>query len=927
MVWLSGHKKMLLNRANSLAERSDQLRGHPELRLLAERLRKLAQPVLHGPIYVPEQKAMLTRDGGACAIDGARLTFDPLNPYEHSCPTCGHAFEGEKHHRAWTWRYHIWLSERAIHLALLGSLENDDALSDRARQILDTYARLYGSFPNRDNVLGPTRLFFSTYLESIWLLQLVVAATLLDATGVNHTEGGSDDWTGFSRMVEESAGLIASFDEGWSNRQVWNNAALLAAGLWFKPTTAAGQTLIAHALDGQHGICAQLVTAVSGEGLWFEGENYHFFALRGFLLAAELARLVGVDLYQRDAPAGRLQDMFVAPLRTLLPDLTLPARGDSPYGVSLLQPRFAELWEIGWVRTGDERIESILSHLYSFGAPEREDSGLSELAEQEQNRPAQRLQRGLLGWKALCWMEPEPPKAPTDLWCSGSTLLPGAGVAVLRTGPERYVSVECGGSPGGHGHPDLLHLTIWWDRPVLMDFGTASYVTPSLHWYRSALAHNAPGISGPGQVARSAWCQAFDHSGDWAWCRVEAEGVLGHATRATRTIVVGPDCVIDWLEIDVPESVSVDLPIHPVDSRLPVNESLSEVDLVDAVGLGAVRRIAAAGDLRLAVAGMDMVLSRRANENIYCLERPGPPDDQFADGVPLAFVVRRARGPGTWVQCYLWGPDKAARVLPEKGETVIDHSDGSKHRVTLGKYGCRIVDRAGHKHKLEGLREPRPARSQPREVPRARIRCPRIERIPSVTQWEQQVPQDAVIDLGKSHYRRSEERYGARGEFRARAAVFVSGTHVCLVCDVRKGKLHFRPPDAPDPQLDNEPPDVHSDGIQCYMGVDEWCGFVIVPVPDSAAIRVTPVTGTSADPSKLVGSWEPTRKGYRVLVAVDVGRTLERGDVFPVNLVVNEMYADRIRRAGQLALSGGGGWVYLRGDREHEMSAVIAEVS
>ena len=39
MVWLSGHKKMLLNRADSLAERSDQLRGHPELRLLAERLR------------------------------------------------------------------------------------------------------------------------------------------------------------------------------------------------------------------------------------------------------------------------------------------------------------------------------------------------------------------------------------------------------------------------------------------------------------------------------------------------------------------------------------------------------------------------------------------------------------------------------------------------------------------------------------------------------------------------------------------------------------------------------------------------------------------------------------------------------------------------------------------------------------------------
>ena len=35
-------------------------------------------------------------------------------------------------------------------------------------------------YPNKDNVLGPTRLFFSTYLESIWLLQLVVALDLLE---------------------------------------------------------------------------------------------------------------------------------------------------------------------------------------------------------------------------------------------------------------------------------------------------------------------------------------------------------------------------------------------------------------------------------------------------------------------------------------------------------------------------------------------------------------------------------------------------------------------------------------------------------------------------------------------------------------------------------------------------------------------------
>ena len=35
------------------------------------------------------------------------------------------------------------------------------------------------------------------------------------------------------------------------------------------------------------------------------------------------------------------------------------------------------------------------------------------------------------------------------------------------------------------------------------------------------------------------------------------------------------------------------------------------------------------------------------------------------------------------------------------------------------------------------------------------------------------------------------------------------------------------------------------------------------------------------------------------------------------NLIVNERSADRERRRGQLVLSGGGGFAYLRGDR-HE---------
>ncbi len=920
---------MLLINPNELSRRRSELDRWPELRDLATRIEDLAHPLVRDPLYFPERKSLLSRDGGSCEHDGARLVFDPSSPDCHSCPNCGAVFQGELHHRAWIWHYHLWLSERAIHLALLGALRGDATLTEKAAQIIGLYVERYRDFPNRDNVLGPARLFFSTYLESIWLIQLTIAASLLKTNkGATATLGLN--WEAFDSVVQESAGLIASYDEGWSNRQVWNNTAMVAAGLWLSRPDGRGplsQPLVVMGLNGPHGLRAQLVTAVGNEGLWFEGENYHFFALRGFLLAAELLRSVGIDLYGADAPAARLSDMFVAPLHTVLPDLTLPARGDSPYGVSLLQPRFAELWEIGWARTGDERLESLLSHLYSAAAPDDDGPGMNEIAEQEQNRPARAMSRQLLGWKALCWMRSTLPDAGTELWRSGSALLPGAGVAVMRTEPDRYISVECGGGHGGHGHPDLLHLTLYWNKPLLMDFGTASYVTPSLHWYRSTLAHNAPGVAGRGQLGVSAWCAAFDTSGPWTWCRAAAE-VLGDGTLATRTVVVGPACVIDTLEIAADENIVVDLPIHPVSQlRFAVAGPGASGDWeeTDVVGVGKASNIVVADNLTWDTADLSLLLGERAEEQLYLVERPGPPDDQFADGEPLTFLLRRARGPGIWQQYYLLGADRAVGVRRQKRDIELRYSDGTRDRITIGKDGCRIIGRAGDKHKLTGLRE-RPEPPITSKVRQTRILCLRLDHCPDVAEWERHLAERAVIELGKKHYRRSEEHYGARGGFGASVAVFTTGSTVCFAAHVHKKQLHLRPRDAVDPALDNESPDIHSDGIQCYVAMGQWSGFLAVPDAESEDVRILPVAGTGAEVARAWGTWRRTKAGYRILVSVDVGRPLQSGENLPVNLVVNEMYPDRVRRAGQLVLSGGGGWVYLRGDREHPRAAVIAEV-
>jgi hypothetical protein len=911
---------MLPPPAEELAARRAELARSPTLQRLAARLRRLAQPLVDAPVQLAP-KAMLSSDGGRCPHDGSRLEFDPLNAREHRCPRCGEVARGEAHDRAWARFHHLWLSERAIHLALLGGLLEDPALAAAARRILEAYAQRYRDYPNRDNALGPTRLFFSTYLESIWLVQIAIAASLLPDRLA----------PAFDAMMEESADLIASFDEGFSNRQVWHAAAQVAAGC-----RLGERGRIARGLAG---LRALLSRGVTGDGLWHEGENYHLFALRGFLLAAELLRAEGLDLY-RDDP--RLGGLFEAPLLSLLPDLTLPARGDAPYGVSVRQPRFADLWEVGWARTGSMRLESLLVRLYAEDAPVGVDPGFADVAEQEQNRPPQRLDRASLSWKALRWMRADPPAAPPDEWQHGSRLLRHAGLAVLRPATGRCVTVECGGLRRGHGHPDLLQVSLFWDTPVLVDLGAGSYVSPQLHWYRSALAHNAPALAGTGQLGWRAWCGAFDERDGWAWCLAVAPDLLGAGTRVRRAVVVGPRYVVDVLRVEVPEDLEVDLPIH----ALPALEVRGGVLLHPARlfptaaaghehGYDAItdaRRLdpeSAYGTVLVAGLRFGVHLAPRPGEVVLLACAPGPSDPRFADGGPVSFAVRRARGAGVWVQCYAPVEAGVARVEYGEGRVRVRQANGLVDRIELADHHCRVEQASGTVVTLSGTFEAPPSEEPPAAPPPAvRVPCPTLAVIPPVESWDRHVPADAVIPLGGAHYRRSEEPYGARGRFAARVVLFRVGSRIGFAADVVKQPLHFRPADAPDPRLDNESPDIHSDGIQVYVGTGGgWAGYLAVPEPDFPDVRIRSVRGTGGDPSRASAAWCRTDQGYRILVTVELGRAPAPGTSVAVNLVINEMYPDRVRRAGQLALAGGAGWVYLRGDRESPLVAAVAEVT
>ena len=884
---------MLTATAAELAERRVAIGRTPVLGRLQDRLARQLKPLLDRPLYLPEQKALLSRDGGVCADDGSRLRFDPLVSDRHQCPRCGKWYEGERHHRAWITRYQIWLSERAIHLALLGGLRQDPALARRGCEILTGYAGRYRDYPNRDNVLGPTRLFFSTYLESIWLCQVVIAASLLDVQGFAWPPGGRE---AVRRMAGESAGLIRSFDEGWSNRQAWNNAALAAAGHFLD-----ARDVVSHALDAEHGIRAMLAYCVSADGLWFEGENYHFFATRGLLLAAEFGRRNGVDLYREPATRAPLAALFVGPLKTVLPDLTLPARSDSPYGVSLFQPRFADLWEVARARAPDPSLDHLLAELYGPRHPEGPDDGIAEMAEQEQNRPPQRLSRDQLGWKALLWMPEADPVGDPGEWQPGSVLLADHGVAVLRQG-NRYLSIECGGRPGGHGHPDLLHTTLHWSSPWLMDPGTASYVSPSLHWYRSTLAHNAPAVTGADQVARDAWCSCFAQEGSWSWVRAEARDLFGPRTLAIRTLVAGPDWVLDVLDVEAPARLTVDLPIHPLGAMvLP-----AEVERRNAAPLPQVTRIAElAGPIgrlaaRTPLRELSMAVAPRRGEQILAAMAPGPPDLTFADGRPMEFLIRRAAGAGRWIQAYAMIPIG----IEESGREIRVMRDRAQDVVRISDKEATIRTASGETIRLSGRRQlPRPApASRPAPIP---------------------VIPGRDIRLDGRHYRRSEEPYDPA--FAADLTI-AGGAALSLDLRVSKPELVIRSPAEPDPRLDNESADIHSDGALFYIHHAGWQGFVLVPDPDSERVYIRAVAGTAADTRRLKATWHKTDGGYRMALQFDTGRPVRRGDQFAINLAVNEMRSGHERRTGQLALSGGG-WVYLRGDRESPHSAVVVEIA
>jgi hypothetical protein len=505
-----------------------QLSRYPWYRGVLEGFRARVEELISRSPAIPLLKGRAFYE--SCPVDHARLSFDPFAPRSHVCPKCGRAWLGEVYDLAWVRQFQEWHAKRLVEAGILFAVEEGERHARLVRDALVHFVRHYRDYPLANNLLGPTRLFQSTFLEAFWLVDMVAAYDLTRSSSVYSPA----DHEGVRELFYESVGVVRSFDEGVSNRQAFSNAGMGAVALLYHD-----EALVGHVLQGPHGFAFHMRESLLEDGIWYEGETYHFATLDHLLDLAEMARHRGIDLYRGESGFGSLEVMFEGPLKVMLPDLTFPSRKDSWYGRGIGYHR--DVYELGYSRYGNERYGGLLAHAYANGG-DRSD----------------------ITWRTFLHLQPELPRVhPSDLHSSECEAMPGTGVAVLRRGKGNvYASLEYGHYGGGHGHPDRLHLSLYahgvhW----LLDPGTGWYHVPELGWYRSTLAHNTVSVDGGSQNEAEGELQAFGSAGDYAAAQATVAGAYPGAS-LRRTLVLGDGFLLDSFEVDSDVKHDIDWSCH-----------------------------------------------------------------------------------------------------------------------------------------------------------------------------------------------------------------------------------------------------------------------------------------------------------------------------------------------------------------------------
>jgi hypothetical protein len=517
-----------------------------------------------------------------------------------------------------------------------------------------------------------------------------------------------------------------------------------------------------------------------------------------------------------------------------------------------------------------------------------------------------------------------------------SALMEGQGIAVLRRrGGEVYAALDYGQSGGGHGHPDRLNVLLmrgaerWLD-----DMGTGSYVDPSLHWYRSTLAHNAPLVDGRSQPRVAGVLRAFEERDDAGWVDAELPmGGIAPGVRVRRSIVAMRDYSVDRVEWESEREIRFELPLHFAATLARAAELTSEPL---AGSLAPEDGFAFAYDAAsVAIAAHEVVALRRGGDIAAWMvadvpmelwratapAAPGKGDSEF-------FLLRMHGVHGTVHTVWNWGSAlQGVRVRPDANSVAItvELSDGARHHHSATNDRWEVESVSGSARRrlaLDGVRAIVASVPGSADYDRAALEPSDATYAASFARAPIALPTGApvVFELGRDAYRISEESWEEAGRPSAKLSFRVGEGILLVDLDVTKSLPSFRPVDAADPRLDNENADIHSDGVQLHLYVPEGVGLASwLAIPEQGGrARVHAGTGAGAD-VQLSARWHPTTGGYSMNLAVPLAPLgAHAGSVVGVQVAVNDMAPSRTRRRGQLVLAGGAGeHVYLRGDREN----------
>ena len=384
-----------------------------------------------------------------------------------------------------------------------------------------------------------------------------------------------------------------------------------------------------------------------------------------------------------------------------------------------------------------------------------------------------------------------------------------------------------------------------------------------------------------------------------------------------RAVIVMTDYLVDRLEWDSRRVVRAELPIH-VPANIPSLEfRRAPLD----GGVASDDGFAFVHDAERALIGDQTVVEVRhqhihdvmawlgasAEAEWWRATGPGPPG---FDERQLS-LVRVAASAGSITSVWSWSPTITSVVMTEDA-LVVHRGDRERHEharrtdgwsVTLYSGNARsAIDLGGIRRSGASGESLSPRTVRPDAPLRVRVGQPPLR-----------------VELGEQSYRRSEDSWEDAGKPTAVVTVGASQQQLVVHVSVRKPEVVLRPPNAADPQLDNEHADIHSDGVQLYLLAPEWAhfaGWLAVPEFPAPRVRTHVIDGTRAN-VPIEAQWQPESGGYAMHFAIPLNALSAQSERrVAIDLIVNEMARGHTRRRGQLVLSGGGGWVYLQGNRQ-----------